>query len=165
MKKRFFPQETKYSCGLASIRNVLYFCHHLEYAEKELEKVARRYSTRNVEKDGFGPRDLAKTILFFGRKNGKKFKVTFSRRGNLGLLEQKLRRGIFPIIHLQTDWGGHEGGHYSFVYMVTREKVYLFDVNPRMRYQQLMKNKFNDLWKNKKLGNEKWVMLIEEQSS
>ena len=164
MKKRFFPQETKYSCGLASIRNVLYFCYNLEYQEDELEKIARRHSTRKVERDGFGPRDLAKTISFFGRKNRKNFKVIFSRKGNLRLLEKKLKEGIFPIIHLQNEWGGHEGGHYSFVYMITKKRVYLFDVNPRMKYQQLIRNKFNSLWRNKRLGNEKWVMLVEKQS-
>ena len=28
----------------------------------------------------------------------------------------------------------------------------------------MMKNKFNSLWRNKQLGNEKWVMLVEKQS-
>lgn len=125
--------------------------------------IARKYSSRIVEKDGFGPKDLAKMVSFIGRKEKKKFKITFSRKGTLSLLQKKLQAGTFPIIHIQTKWGNHPGGHYSFVYGVTSTAVYLFDVNPRMGHQKLKKEFFNRIWINKKLGGEKWVMLIEER--
>lgn len=135
-------QQTKGFCGPASLRMVLDF-YGIKKTEKEVANII------GATKDGCSTDKVVSAIKKLG------FKVEYKVGSNISELEKVTNKGIPVIIY----WTRHGGGHFSVIYGVKNNRVYIAD--PRMKRKISLDLKtFLPIWDDPDTKDEREVIFF-----
>ena len=153
----FFEQEENFTCGIATLRTILYNNYDINENEKSLLDIVREHNkSRDFMKNGIGVSDLANLGKHFGLK-------VFSRKnGKIDDIKTLIDDNIWPIIHRPFWINGDYDGHYLLTYFYNH-LIYLFDPARDVGgIKAEIYEEFDNKWKFPKDSRnpEKWFMFF-----